>query len=71
QNQGKGLDALRLSQMARPFMRFRAPGAEGFEREGRGLGLFLLTHTANQEGWGLEFHSAPEEGFLAVLEVHG
>lgn len=67
QNDGIGLNASQLSHLAIPFMRFRQQGQEGFAQEGRGLGLFLLSQVAAQEGWALTFSSAPGRGFTATL----
>ncbi len=68
-DEGPGLRAEQLANLGRPFMRFRPEGSEGFAADGRGLGLFLLREVAEQEGWGLEFASAPGQGFLAGLEI--
>ncbi len=68
-DQGEGLDPHQLKALGKPFQRLRAPGKEGFQREGQGLGLSLLIQVAEQEGWGLTFSSAPGEGFSVLLEV--
>jgi signal transduction histidine kinase len=68
-DQGEGLAPHQLKGLGKPFQRLRAPGREGFQREGQGLGLSLLIQVAEQEGWGLTFSSAPGEGFSVLLEV--
>jgi len=66
---GPGLEPHQLEALGKPFLRLRNQGKEGFEREGQGLGLSLLVQVAQKEGWGLDFASAPGEGFLATIEV--
>lgn len=56
-DEGPGLSAEELEALGRPFQRFRAAAAEGFMREGLGLGLSLLIQMAEREGWGLVFIS--------------
>ena len=68
-DQGEGLTPHQLKGLGKPFLRLRAPGREGFQRDGQGLGLSLLIQVAEQEGWGLTFSSAPGEGFSVLLEV--
>ena len=68
-DQGEGLELHQLKALGKPFQRLRAPGKEGFLREGQGLGLSLLIQVAEQEGWGLTFSSSPGEGFSALLEI--
>lgn len=68
-DQGPGLDGASLQALGRAFQRLRRPGEEGFRQEGQGLGLFLLTEVAQQEGWGLSLDSAPGQGFAAKMEL--
>jgi signal transduction histidine kinase len=68
-DEGKGLGALELGALGRPFMRLRVLGSEGFVREGHGLGISLLCQVARKEGWGLSFTSDPGRGFTAALEI--
>jgi signal transduction histidine kinase len=58
-----------LRRLGTPFQRFREGEAQGFRREGQGLGLSLLMQMAQQEGWGLEFRNHPGKGFEVLLEL--
>lgn len=58
-----------LRRLGTPFQRFREGEAQGFRREGQGLGLSLLVQMAQQEGWGLEFRNHPGKGFEVLLEL--
>ncbi len=68
-DEGDGLAPHQVKALGKPFQRIREAGKEGFLRDGQGLGLSLLVHVAEQEGWGLTFASAPGEGFAATLEI--
>lgn len=68
-DEGPGLDQIALNALGKPFQRVREAGSEGFHREGLGLGLSLLFHTAEQEGWGLQFHSEVDKGTTAELRI--
>jgi signal transduction histidine kinase len=68
-DEGPGMDQVALSNLGRPFQRMRESGSEGFQREGLGLGLSLLFHTAEQEGWGLAFTSEVGKGTAAELRI--
>ncbi len=68
-DEGPGLDQPSLNALGKPFQRMRASGSEGFQREGLGLGLSLLFHSAEQEGWGLLFHSEVGKGTTAELRI--
>ncbi|HET6329890.1 MAG TPA: HAMP domain-containing sensor histidine kinase [Holophagaceae bacterium] len=68
-DEGAGLDAAELSVLGKPYQRLRKEGKEGFLHEGQGLGLSLLFQVAEREGWGLNFESAPGEGFAAQLDI--
>lgn len=68
-DEGPGLDQSALNTLGKPFQRMRSGGAEGFHREGLGLGLSLLFHTAEQEGWGLAFTSESGKGTTAELRI--
>jgi signal transduction histidine kinase len=70
-DQGPGLGASQLKALGKPYLRLRAAGKEGFQREGQGLGLSLLCKVAEQEGWGLSFASEPGRGLAAILEIPG
>lgn len=69
-NQGADLEPDQINYLGKPFFRARHPEAEGFRKEGNGLGLFLLSHVAEQEGWGLELSRHTDGTFLATLEIH-
>jgi signal transduction histidine kinase len=69
-DEGKGLGALELKALGRPFMRIRNTGKEGFQHEGQGLGLSLLVKVAEREGWGLAFASEGGNGLCVTLEIH-
>ena len=68
-DEGSGLDANELGVLGKPYQRLRQEGKEGFLHEGQGLGLSLLFQVAEREGWGLNFESAPGEGFAAQLDI--
>jgi signal transduction histidine kinase len=68
-DEGPGLDQSALNALGKPFQRMRTSGSEGFQREGLGLGLSLLFHSAEQEGWGLIFHSEVGKGTTAELRI--
>lgn len=68
-DEGAGLDAAELGVLGKPYQRLRQEGREGFLHEGQGLGLSLLVQVAEREGWGLQFESAPGEGFAAQLDI--
>lgn len=68
-DEGEGLDANELGVLGKPYQRIREGGKEGFLHEGQGLGLSLLFQVAEREGWGLNFESAPGEGFAAQLDI--
>jgi signal transduction histidine kinase len=68
-DEGPGLDKSALNILGRPFQRLRESGSEGFQREGLGLGLSLLFHTAEQEGWGLAFSSEMGQSTTAELRI--
>ncbi|BDU71437.1 sensor histidine kinase [Mesoterricola silvestris] len=66
---GPGLEPHQLQQLGLPFLRFRKPGAEGYDAEGMGLGLSLAIQIAEKEGWGLAFQSEPGVGLAGTLEL--
>ncbi|HJV88799.1 MAG TPA: HAMP domain-containing sensor histidine kinase [Holophagaceae bacterium] len=70
---GAGLTADELEALGKPFQRFRTSAAEGFKREGLGLGLSLLIQMAEREGWGLSFDSIRGQGLSVELRIrlHG
>jgi len=68
-DEGLGLNKVQLNAIGKPFLRLRNQGREGFEREGQGLGVSLLCQVAQREGWGLTFASAPNHGFVAIIEI--
>lgn len=68
-NEGQAMSIHALRSLGRPFMRIRELDREGFHKEGQGLGLSLLSRTAEQEGWGLTFASDPGRGLCATLEI--
>lgn len=68
-DEGPGLDSHQLKQLGLPFLRFRRPGAEGYEAEGMGLGLSLAIQIAEKEGWGLSFQSERGAGLVVTLEI--
>jgi signal transduction histidine kinase len=70
-DEGPGLDPHQLKQLGLPFLRFRRPGAEGYEAEGMGLGLSLAIQIAEKEGWGLRFQSERGAGLAVTLEIRG
>lgn len=67
-DEGSGLSPEELEALGRPFQRFRSGEAEGFKREGLGLGLSLLIQMAEREGWGLQFSSEPS-GLTVDLRI--
>lgn len=67
-DEGPGLSEEELEALGRPFQRFRTSAAEGFKREGLGLGLSLLIQMAEREGWGLQF-SSDASGLKVELRI--